>query len=106
MAEVKFTNQSLDDLEDIAEYISKDSIHYAGMLVEKLIRRTDILEQFPTIGRIVPELKNKLIREIIEGSYRIVYRIVSSEMIHILTFLHSRRKLKPTVIRKLIKRSK
>ena len=106
MAEVKFTDQSLDDLEDIAEYISKDSLFYAGMQVEKLIRRTDILEQFPAIGRIVPELKNKSIREIIEGNYRIVYRIVNREMIHILTFNHSRRKLKPTVIRETIKRNR
>ena len=37
MAEVKFTNRSLDDLEDIAEYISKDSVYYAGIL--QLLRK-------------------------------------------------------------------
>jgi len=33
MAEVKFTLQSLDDLDDIATYISRDSVYYAGMQV-------------------------------------------------------------------------
>lgn len=104
MAEVKFTIRSLDDLDDIAEYISRDSPYYAGMQVEKLIQRTDILENFPLIGRVVPELKMKSVREIIEGNYRIVYRVLSKDLIHILTFHHSRKKLKPTTLRKIIKR--
>jgi len=69
MVEIKFTNQSLADLEDIAEYISRDSEYYAGLQIQKLIRRTDILEQFPSIGKMVPELKIKSIKELIEGNY-------------------------------------
>jgi addiction module RelE/StbE family toxin len=104
MAEVKFTLQSLDDLDDIAEFISRDSAYYASMQVEKLIQRTDILENFPLIGRVVPELKIKSVREIIEGNYRIVYRVLGKGLVHILTFHHSRKKLKPTILRKIIKR--
>ena len=47
MAEVKFTDQAIDDLNDIAEYISNDSVFYAELQVQKLINRTDILEKFP-----------------------------------------------------------
>jgi toxin ParE1/3/4 len=101
MVEVEFTIQSLADLEDIGSYISKDSEYYARMQVHKLITRTDILETFPEIGRIVPELKQKLIRELIEGNYRIIYRIVNKQTIHILTFHHSKRKLKKTFVRKI-----
>ena len=43
MVEIKFTDQSIADLEDIAEYISRDSVYYAGMQIQKLIKRTDIL---------------------------------------------------------------
>ncbi len=103
MAEVKFTDQSINDLNDIAEYISNDSVFYAELQIQKLINRTDILENFPLIGRIVPELNLKSVREIIEGNYRIIYRVVNKSMIHILTFHHSRRKLKRTVIKTMIK---
>ncbi len=34
MAEVKFTDQSVGDLSDIAEYISKDSAYYAGLHIQ------------------------------------------------------------------------
>ena len=92
MVEIKFTDQSIADLDDIAEYISRDSVYYARMQIQKLIKRINILEQFPTMGRIVPELQIKSVRELSEGNYRIIYRIVSKEIIHILTIHHSRRK--------------
>lgn len=106
MAEVKFTDQSIDDLNDIAEYISNDSVFYAELQIQKLINRTDILENFPQIGRIVPELNLKSVRKIIEGNYRIIYRVVNKSMIHILTFHHSRRKMKRTVIKTMFKKSR
>ena len=106
MAEIKFTHQSIVDLEDIAEYISKDSVFYAGIQVQKLIERTDLLEQFPFIGRIVPELKTRTVRELIEGNYRIVYRIVNKNLIHILTVHHSRKKINRSKIRRIIKKNR
>ncbi len=106
MVEIKFTDQSIADLEDIAEYISRDSVYYAGMQIQKLIKRTDILEQFPTIERIVSELQIKSVREISEGNYRIVYRIVNKEMIHILTFHHSSRKFNRSKVKRIIKKTK
>jgi addiction module RelE/StbE family toxin len=106
MAEVKFTVQSINDLDDIANYISKDSTFYAGLQIDKLIMRTDILSEFPQIGRVVPELYIKSIRELIEGNYRIVYRILNKETIHILTFHHSKRKLRPGSVKKITKKSK
>jgi addiction module RelE/StbE family toxin len=105
MAEVKFTVQSLDDLDDIAAYISRDSVHYAGLQVDKLIRRTDILENFPHFGRVVPELKIKSVREIIEGNYRIAYRVLNKNSVHILTFHHTRKNLKAAGIRKIIRKN-
>ncbi|MBI5857462.1 MAG: type II toxin-antitoxin system RelE/ParE family toxin [Sphingobacteriales bacterium] len=106
MAEIKFTVQAIDDLADIAAYISKESVYYAGLQIEKLIGRTDILTDFPKIGRVVPELNVKSIREIIEGNYRIVYRIVNKELIHILTFHHSKRRFRRSAVRRIIKKSK
>jgi len=106
MAEIKFTPQSLSDLEDIAEYISKDSFFYASMQIQTLLERTDQLEHQPYSGRIVPELKIKSIRELIEGNYRIVYRVVNKELIHILTFHHSKRRFNRSKIKRIIGKNK
>ncbi len=94
MAEVVFTEQALSDINDIAEYIANDSIHYANLQVEKFFNKTEILTDFPLIGRIVPELNLKNVRELIEGNYRIIYKVVSKHTIHLLTVHHSRRLLK------------
>jgi len=45
----------------------------------------------PESGRIVPELENSEIRELIEGNYRIVYRIKTMEYVEILTVHHTSR---------------
>jgi plasmid stabilization system protein ParE len=76
------------------------------MQVEKIMKRTDILVDFLLIGRIVPELQVKSVREIIEGNYRIVYKVINKDLIHILTFHHSRRKFRPSALRKIIRKNK
>ncbi|MEZ4822626.1 MAG: type II toxin-antitoxin system RelE/ParE family toxin [Ignavibacteria bacterium] len=45
------------------------------------------------IGRTVPELNDKSIREIIKGSYRIIYQMKNSNCVEILTVFHSSRLL-------------
>lgn len=69
---VIWTEFALNDLKSIHEYISKDSKPYADQFIEKLIKRVDQLEKFPNSGRITPEFDSKIIRELIEGNYRIV----------------------------------
>ena len=43
-----------------------------------------MVTQFPALGREVPELPGTALREVIEGNYRIVYR-VTQETVEILT---------------------
>ena len=93
MAEIKWTTQSLEDINSIAEYISKDSVRYAELFVEKIFHRVEILNKHPRTGRIVPEIEDESIRELILISYRIIYKIYSSH-IDILTVHHSARLLK------------
>ena len=84
-SEVKWTRQSIDDLVSFADFISKDSPYFAQVQAEKFFSRTEILEKYPKSERIVPELDNENIRELIEANYRIIYRILSSERIDIIT---------------------
>jgi toxin ParE1/3/4 len=94
MVKLIWTDQAINDLGDIGDYIAENSEKYAKLTVKKLFERTDILKTFPKSGRIVPEKNEETVRELIEGNYRIIYEIVSPEQINILTVYHSARDLK------------
>ena len=94
MTEVVWTDLAIRDLEGIKEYISQDSIKYAGLTVTKIINRADILIKHPLTGRTVPEKEDENIREIIEGNYRIVYKLVTNKLVHILTVYHGARDMR------------
>jgi len=67
------------------EYLRHYSDKYAETFADKIFERVEILERFPRSGRVVPELGNENIRELIHKSYRIVYVSVSEEQVDILT---------------------
>lgn len=85
MVKVVWTDSAIEDLDYIGEYISKDSERYAALTVRKLFESADILEKYPRLGKIVPEFNNEKLRELIIGSYRVVYFIQSEVRIDILT---------------------
>ena len=92
MVEIKWTKQAINDVESISEYISRDSVYYAKMFAQKIFQSVDRLLIFPQSGRIVPELKNTIIREIILGNYRVIYRS-HEQLVEIITVYHSSRLL-------------
>lgn len=96
MVKIIWTDQSLDDVDSIADFIAKDSLKYAKIQVQRFFNRVELLISHPKAGRIVPELNDKTIRELIMGNYRIIYKIVSKNQMNILTVHHSRRLLKIT----------
>jgi toxin ParE1/3/4 len=91
MAKIIWTARSLSDLEDISDFISKDSIRYAKLTLEKLLESAKMIERNQKIGRIVPELNQNDIREIITGDYRIIYQVINAELSYILSIHHSSR---------------
>ena len=93
MVKIVWTEYALGDLKLIHEYISKDSKSYADKFIDKIVRRVGQLEAFPKSGRVVPEFYSEIIRELIEGNYRIVYRI-NPDYIGIARIHHSSRQLK------------
>ena len=93
MVQINWTLQAKDDLKGIAEYISRDSKRYAKLQVIRIRSRVRILEHQIYSGKIVQEIDSQHIRELIEGSYRIIYKIVSKKRVDILTIHHSVRDL-------------
>ena len=94
MVEVNWTSQSIEDINNIAEFISRDPLKYAEVQVEQFFEYAAMLELNPQIGRVVPEVGNKAIREMIIGNYRLIYKIIERNRIDILTVHHSSRLLK------------
>ena len=94
MALIFWTNQAIEDLENIGEYIEKDSPKYASITLRRIYNSALLLKDHPKLGRIVPEFEIDSIREVIEGRYRIVYRIIDPDRIDIITIHHSSRLLR------------
>ncbi|MCW8981849.1 MAG: type II toxin-antitoxin system RelE/ParE family toxin [Altibacter sp.] len=93
MVRINWTLQATTDLKNIAEYISKDSKKYARFQVIRIKSRTKVLKSQSYAGKIVPEIEKQNIRELIEGNYRIIYKVVDNDRIDILTIHHSARDL-------------
>jgi toxin ParE1/3/4 len=85
MVEIIWTDFAIQDLNEIGEYIFKDSPKYAELTVSSLFDAPSILINHPRAGKMVPEFSLQAIRELICGNYRIVYKIVNYERIDILT---------------------
>ncbi len=94
MARLNWTDLSIEDLINIAEFISKDSVRYSVIQIKRIRERAKLLKTQPFLGRIVPEIKDESVRELILGNYRIIYRIVTEDRIDILTVHHSAKLLR------------
>jgi toxin ParE1/3/4 len=89
MAQVTWTFQAMEDLADINAFLSQNSEKYADFVTSAIFSITEQLQEFPYSGRIVPEMRIDIIREVVVAKYRIVYQIVSNDKINILTVRHS-----------------
>lgn len=87
---VKWTIPAKQDLKLIHDYIALDSKFYAQKVTLEIIEKSEKLKFFPEIGRVVPEIGNPHIREIIVSSYRLLYEI-SKNKIEILALIHAKR---------------
>ncbi|TKJ23248.1 MAG: plasmid stabilization protein [Promethearchaeota archaeon Loki_b32] len=93
MVRIEWTERSLEDLNEIHDYIARDSKSYANLFVNKLYDAVQKLKEFPNIGRIVPEVNIASVREIIFQNYRIIYRNMN-DYVEIITIFHGSRLLR------------
>ena len=89
---VYLTPSARESLRDISSYIEQFSPAAARRTRTRIIGRLRQLEEFPESGRIVPEYEVPAVRELIEGSYRIWYRI-QGDRIEVLAVLHGARRI-------------
>ena len=74
---------------EISNEIAVDHPAAAESWVEEILAAVERLERFPESGRVVPEVRRAEIREVIQGRYRILYRL-DPDQVSILTIRHSR----------------
>jgi toxin ParE1/3/4 len=87
---VKWSKPAKLDLRQIYDFIAKDSRFYAQKVSLELVEKSEKLEIFPEIGRIVPEIGDPNLRELLIYSYRLIYEIFPNK-IEVLTIIHGKR---------------
>jgi len=92
MTHLEWTDPAIADLENIRDYVAKDSTEYAGALIERLILSVERLKSFPQSGRLVPEAPSPKVREVVVSGYRMIYRVHKGRA-QILAVVHSARNL-------------
>lgn len=81
MAQVVWTQPALEQLDEIAEYITLDNPKAASFLVQEVFENVDHLELFPEYGREPPELPDSVYREVVCSPCRIFYRKDENDII-------------------------
>lgn len=74
MAHVRLTEQAQRELDAIVAYYERvGAAEFAEVFEEKVVEKLRLLERFPRMGRVVPEIGDEAIREVLYRSYRMVY---------------------------------
>ncbi len=93
MTPLVWSRQAADDLAAIRTYIARDSEHYAQDTVDRLVFAVDRLPLWPRSGRVVPEVGDEDLRELLVGPYRLVYRL-HRDRIGIVMVVHGAREFR------------
>ena len=94
MAQVILSIKAKRQIQEIAEYIEKDSPLNAMRVVRKIIASVRRLRSFPEIGAVASEFQEQGIRELLVFQYRIFYRFDKvKQKIIVLAIAHGRQQI-------------
>lgn len=96
MAKITWTFQALGELAEISEFLEKGSPKYSEYIVDTILETVRTLENFPKLGRKVPETNISNLRELLILNYRVVYFYTSKDVVEIITIRHSAKPLPQT----------
>jgi plasmid stabilization system protein ParE len=92
MGHVVWTDPAIADLEEIMDFIARDSPRYALDVGERIYEAAGKLELGPRAGWMVPEFGVDHFREVLMRPYRIIYEIRDGAC-YIVAVIHGRREL-------------
>ncbi len=87
---IVWTEPAVSDLDSIHAYISRDSSVYADSVLAEIFEASDRLIDYPESGRVVPEIGDNAVRELIVGNYRVMYERCCGS-IRVLAVIHGAR---------------
>jgi len=93
MAQIKWTEPAINDLNELAEFIALDKPSAAKRLVKAVFKSTNRLRDFPESGKVPQELSDTNYREIVVGPCRVFYRVEKNK-VFILYVMRSERELR------------
>lgn len=83
MARIIWTEPALNELDEIADYISLDNPTAAKKLVRSAFEKIERLATHPKSGKLVEEIENSIYREVVLSPCRIFYR-QENEIVYII----------------------
>lgn len=89
---IVWSEQARRDLQVIRDFIAHDSAHYSKLMTERLISKVERTASMPTKGHPVHEFAESGLREVHEGSYRIIYGHSGDEF-QVVTIVHMKQKI-------------
>ena len=89
---VLWTDAAISQLQTIHDFIAQTSPEYALRIVDRLTKRSVQIATFPRSGPTVPEYELDEVRQIVEGSHRIIRSVKEAENgIEVLAVVHTAR---------------
>lgn len=89
MAKLIWTIASIDDMNEIGDFVGLSSIDYAAFLIKEFLHCEKLLLRFPRLGRVFPEADIPAIRELLIHGYRVIYFLDENDDIRVLRVQHS-----------------
>ena len=90
---LRWTERAVLHLEALVDYVSLTSPVYAEGIVSRIDQRLQLACTHPEIGKVVLEVEDSALRELVVPPYRIFYRI-RTDAIEVLAIVHERRHLR------------
>ncbi|WP_439557022.1 type II toxin-antitoxin system RelE/ParE family toxin [Dyadobacter sp.] len=92
MAGIIWSKEARQDLDNIFIWLEGESKSYSKKWINEVFQKIELLQNFPKMGRKIPETSIANIREIRAGNYRIIYN-VRKDGVEILALRHTSRPL-------------
>ncbi|MGH7343352.1 MAG: type II toxin-antitoxin system RelE/ParE family toxin [Candidatus Rokuibacteriota bacterium] len=89
---VVWTEQARRMLDDAVSYLAQDSRPAAERLLTQALEAASSLDIHSERGRLVPELEQPNIRQLLVQRYRLIYEVTPAE-VQVLAFIHGARDL-------------
>ncbi len=95
MASVTWSPDSLADLEQVVRDLARVSIQAAEDLAESFIEMSDLLSEYPYLGRIFLDANREDLRVLIVRNHRLIYRVQQGD-VEIARIIHAAKQIRPS----------